>query len=152
LIRMEKNGVTRIKFWMTIKLDHTPQTKLEVPLSFSEKVIQKPPWRYKTQSVVPLAKKKHMHLKFNTATAKNCHNDAQLNSKTLRPFKNKFNLTSSLSGVFKYLSSFPPALASHHSYKLQTKHWWLALYKLVTRNVPKTSVEQTKNNREFYLY
>ncbi len=51
-----------------------------------------------------------------------------MKSKTLCPFKNKFYLTSSLSGVLKYLSSFPPALASHHSYKLQTKHWWPALY------------------------
>lgn len=65
-----KKRDTDIKFWMTpkdvIKLDHTPQTKLEVPLSFSEQTIQKPPWRYKTQSVVPLAKKKHGHLNFNT--------------------------------------------------------------------------------------
>ncbi len=61
LIRMEKNGVKRIKFWMTpkdvIKLDHTPQSKLEVPLSFCEKTIQKPPWRYETQSVSPLQRK-----------------------------------------------------------------------------------------------
>jgi hypothetical protein len=47
---------------------HTSE-KTRSAIIFSEKTIQKPYWRVKTWSVVPLANKNHMHLKFDTETA-----------------------------------------------------------------------------------